>query len=84
MVLSKVSEQIEIQSSFELTSQEMLIPSLLLYGSSMACGALFRRGFIEENKFALDHPRQLVASRAAHCAMCTLQGERGSRIVVEQ
>ena len=50
----------------------------------MAGGALRRSWFVEQNRFAIDLPHQLVAIGAFHVRVHTLQGEGGAPVVVKE
>lgn len=50
----------------------------------MTSGALLRRGLVEQNRFALNHPAQLVTAGAAHVLMRAAQGELSTLVVIKQ
>lgn len=50
---------------------------------SVAIHAIFRRGFVEQNRLSLDLALQRVAHRASDVCMSSLQGELCSLIVIE-
>lgn len=50
----------------------------------MTGGTFFRRRLVEQNRFALNHPAQLVTAGAAHVLMRASQCEGSSLIVIKQ
>ena len=50
----------------------------------MACGTVFGCGLVEQNRFLIHRPHEFVTRFTAHVAMCTLQREGRSRVVIER
>ena len=50
----------------------------------MTSGTFFRRRLVEENRFAFNHPAQLVTSGAAHVLMRASQCEVRALVVIKQ
>ena len=70
----------------EFQSPRVLRPTSrrLLHRGAVACRTFRRRGFVEQHGLTFDQPGQLVARRALHISVGTLQRERGSLVMVEQ
>ena len=50
----------------------------------MACGAILRRGFIEQDGLGGNYPCQLVTLRAAHILVSSTQGKGRPFVVIER
>jgi len=50
----------------------------------MTSGTFFRRRLVEQNRFALHHPCQLVTAGAAHVLVRAPQCERSTLVVIKQ
>ena len=50
----------------------------------MASSAILRSGLVEQNRFALHHPCQLVTAGAAHVLVRAPQCERSTLVVIKQ